>query len=134
MLCPHRFAGATLVCGVRASPCGGPLVAELRLQARGLSHCGSRTLEHRLDCCGSWAPLLRGMGNLPESGIEPVSTALAGQFSSTAPLGKSYSWFLMLCIQLHGLGVDCSLPCPLLVSRENVDDSSLVRLLPRIIV
>ena len=52
------------------------LVAEHRLQARRLSSCGSR------------AQLLRGMWDLPRPGLEPVSPALAGRFSTTAPPGK----------------------------------------------
>ena len=39
--------------------------------------------------CGAWAQLLRGMWDLPGSGIEPVSPASAGRFSTTAPPGKS---------------------------------------------
>ena len=52
------------------------LVAEHRLQTRGLSSCGSR------------AQLLRGTWDLPRPGLEPVSPALAGRFSTTAPPGK----------------------------------------------
>ena len=52
------------------------LVAEHRLQMRKLSNCGSR------------AQLLRGMWDLPRPGLEPVSPALAGRFSTTAPPGK----------------------------------------------
>ena len=52
------------------------LVAEHRLQTRRLSNCGSR------------AQLLRGMWDLPRAGLEPVSPALAGRFSTTAPPGK----------------------------------------------
>ena len=52
------------------------LVAEHRLQTRRLSSCGSR------------AYLLRGMWDLPRPGLEPVSPALAGRFSTTAPPGK----------------------------------------------
>ena len=52
------------------------LVAEHRLQTRRLSSCGSR------------ARLLRSMWDLPRSGREPVSPALAGRFSTTAPPGK----------------------------------------------
>ena len=51
-------------------------VAEHRLQTR------------RLSSCGSWAQLLRGMWDLPRPGLEPVSPALAGRFSTTAPPGK----------------------------------------------
>ena len=53
-----------------------PLVEEHRLQMR------------RLSSCGSWAQLLRGMWDLPGPGLEPVSPALAGRFSTTAPRGK----------------------------------------------
>ena len=52
------------------------LVAEHRLQTRRLSNCGSR------------AQLLRGMWDLPRPGLEPVSPALAGRLSTTAPPGK----------------------------------------------
>ena len=52
------------------------LVAEHRLQTRRLSNCGSRT------------QLLRGTWDLPRPGLEPVSPALAGRFSTTAPPGK----------------------------------------------
>ena len=52
------------------------LVAEHRLQTRRLSNCGSR------------AQPLRGMWDLPRPGLEPVSPALAGGFSTTAPPGK----------------------------------------------
>ena len=62
----------------------GCLVAEHRLQSR------------RLSSCGSWAQLLRGMWDLPRSGLEPVSPALAGRFSTTAPPGKRLS-YLNLC-------------------------------------
>ena len=52
------------------------LAAEHRLQMRRLSSCGPR------------AQLLRGMWDLPRPGLEPVSPALAGRFSTTAPPGK----------------------------------------------
>ena len=51
------------------------LAAEHRLQTRRLSSCGSR------------AQLLYGMWDLPRPGLEPVSPALAGRFSTTAPPG-----------------------------------------------
>ena len=51
-------------------------VAEHRLQTRRLTSCGSR------------AQLLRDMWDLPRPGLEPVSPALAGRFSTTAPPGK----------------------------------------------
>ena len=52
------------------------LVVEHRLQTRRLSNCGSR------------AQLLRGMWDPPRPGLEPVSPALAGGLSTTAPPGK----------------------------------------------
>ena len=51
-------------------------VAEHRLQTCRLSNCGSR------------AQLLRGLWDLPRPGLEPVSPALAGRFSTTAPPEK----------------------------------------------
>ena len=51
------------------------LVAEHRLQTR------------RLSSCGSPAQLLRGMW-VPRPGLKPMSPALAGRFSTTAPPGK----------------------------------------------
>ena len=62
------------------------LVAEQRLQMRRLSSCGSR------------AQLLRGMWDLPRPGLEPVSPALAGGFSTAAPPGKPHSSFLILAL------------------------------------
>ena len=60
------------------------LVAEHRLQMRRLSSCGSRS------------QLLRGMWDLPRPGLEPMSPALAGRFSTTAPPGKPFP-FLFAC-------------------------------------
>ena len=52
------------------------LVEEHKLQTRRLSNCGSRAQS----LCGMW--------DLPRPGLEPVSPALAGRFSTTAPPGK----------------------------------------------
>ena len=54
------------------------LVAEHSLQMRRLSNCGSR------------AHLLHGMWDPPRPGLEPMSPALAGRFSTTAPPGKPH--------------------------------------------
>ena len=59
------------------------LVAEHRLQTRRLSSCGSR------------AQPLRVMWDLPRPGLEPVSPALAGRFSTTAPPGKPKNAFFV---------------------------------------
>ena len=64
---------------IAASP-----VAEHRLQTRGLSSCSSR------------AQLLRGMRDPPRPGLEPVSPALAGGLSTTAPPGKPNSLKLLM--------------------------------------
>ena len=61
---------------IAASP-----VAEHRLQTRRLSSRGSR------------AQPLRGMWDPPRPGLEPVSPALAGRLSTTAPPGKPYCSF-----------------------------------------
>ena len=58
------------------------LVAKHSLQTRRLSSCGSR------------AQLLRGTWDLPRPGLEPVSPALAGRLSTTAPPGKPLTSFL----------------------------------------
>ena len=49
---------------------------------------GHRLQTRRLSSCGTRAQLLRGMWDLPRPGLEPVSPALAGRFSTTAPPGK----------------------------------------------
>ena len=70
------------------------LVAEHRLPTRRLSSCGSRT------------QLLHGMWDLPRPGLEPVSPALAGRFSTTAPPGKP----LQLSFDFHLHGISFSIP------------------------
>ena len=67
------------------------LAAEHRLQTRRLSSCGSR------------AQLLRGMWDLPRPGLEPLSPALAGRFSTTAPPGKGNN----NCFKPLSFGVVC---------------------------
>ena len=52
------------------------LAAEHRLQMR------------RLSSWGPWAQPLRSMWDPPRPGLEPVSPALAGRFSTTVPPGK----------------------------------------------
>ena len=89
-------AQASLRCGVWASHCGGFSCCRARalgawasvVVACGLSSCGSWALEHRPSSCGAWAQLLHSMRDLPGPGMEPVSPALAGGFSTTALPGK----------------------------------------------
>ena len=66
------------------------LVAEHRLQTLRLSNCGSR------------AQLLRGMWDPPRPGLEPVSPALAGRLSTTAPPGKPPIYILFTVVWLWG--------------------------------
>ena len=63
------------------------LVAEHRLQTCRLSSCGPR------------AQLLCGMWDPPRPGLEPVSPALAGRFSTTAPPGKPQETNLWVFLQ-----------------------------------
>ena len=89
-------AGSSLLQGL-CSSCGEPgllsscsawnshysdfsLLQSMGSRACGLSSYGSQPLEHRLNNCGIWAQLLCGMWNLPGSGIEPMSPALASGF------------------------------------------------------
>ena len=84
---------------VRAfSSCGkrGPLLIAVR---RPLTVAASLVVEHRLQTrrlsnCGSRAQPLCGMWDLPRPGLEPVSPALAGRLSTTAPPGKPQDIFL----------------------------------------
>ena len=62
------------------------LFAEHRLQTSRLSTCGSR------------AQLLCSMWDLPRPGLEPVSPALAGRFSTTAPPGKPNKCQFLLAV------------------------------------
>ena len=81
---------ASLCWGARALGAWASVVV-----AHGLSSCGSWALERWLSSCGAQAYLLRGMWDLPGPGLEPVSPALAGRFSTTAPPGKPpFQWFL----------------------------------------
>ena len=80
--------------GHSSSRCAGlspsrSLVAEHKLQTRRLSSCGSR------------AQPLRGMWDLPRPGLEPVSPALAGRFSTAAPPGKPHIFFIHSSVDGH---------------------------------
>ena len=58
------------------------------LRSTGSRRAGSVVVAHGLSSCGSRAQLLHGMWDLPRPGLEPVSPALAGRFSTTATPGK----------------------------------------------
>ena len=81
----HFCARAFSSCGKR-----GPLFIVL---CGPLTIVASFVMEHRLQMrrlssCGSRAQLLYSMWDLPRTGLEPMSPALAGGFSTTAPPGK----------------------------------------------
>ena len=91
MLGLHFHERAFSSCGKR-----GPLFITVRGP---LAIAASLVVEHKLQTCrhsscGSRAQLLRGMWDLPRPGLEPVSPALAGRFSTSAPPGKPPHSFL----------------------------------------
>ena len=82
------------------SSCGkqGPLFIAVRGP---LTLMASLVVEHRLQTrrlssCGTWAQLLRGTWDPPRPGLELVSPALAGRFSTAAPPGKPIH-FILIC-------------------------------------
>ena len=79
-------------CARAFSSCGkrGPLLIAVRgpLTIAASLAAEHRLQTHRLSNCGSQAQPLRGMRDLPRPGLEPVSPALAGRFSTAAPPGK----------------------------------------------
>ena len=82
---------------VQASRCSGFFCCEAWALGRaGFSSCSSLALEYRLGDCGAWAQLLCSLWDLPGSGIEPVSSALAGGFFTTEPPGKPWCVLLTL--------------------------------------
>ena len=83
------FVAASRGCSVQASHCSGFSCCEARaLGCMGFINCGSQALEQGLSNCDAQVSLLRGVWNLPGSGIEPVSPASAGRFFTTEPPGK----------------------------------------------
>ena len=96
-------------CARAFSSCGewGPLFIAVR---RPLTIAASLVAEHRLQTCrlssrGSRAQLLRSMWDLPRPGLEPVSPALAGRFSTTAPPGKPQTFFYTRAFQPCIIGI-----------------------------
>ena len=76
-------------CCVQAAYCSGFSCWDAQaLGLTGFGGCGSRALGHSLHSCGTQTQLLSSMWDLPASGIEPTSPALAGRLSPTAPPGR----------------------------------------------
>ena len=69
------------------------------------SSCGSQALGHRLNSCGQQVELLRGMCDLPGSGMELESPALVGKFFTPEPPGKPcFSVLRTVSIRRHWEG------------------------------
>ena len=106
-------------CARAFSSCGKRGHSSLRCAGL-LTIAASRVAEHRLQThrlsnYGSRAQLLRGMWDLPRPGLKPVSPALAGRLSTTAPPGKPLSrlytirWLHLFCLIMSLWGM---LPLP----------------------
>ena len=67
----------------------------------------SLIVEHRLSNSGTGSLLLRGMWDLPRSGMKPRSPVLLGRYFTTEPAGKCPSPFFLkyLLIYLAVLGL-----------------------------
>ena len=85
------------------------LVAEHRLQTCRLSSCGSRAQS----LCGMW--------DLPRPGLEPVSPALAGRLSTTAPPGKPLAIYLLSIWPCSFLDLSDNGTCPLFLLVQHCD-------------
>ena len=99
---PSRRRGCS-GCGARPSRRGGCSGCGARPSRRGgSSGCGARALGPGAQWFPTQAKLPHSLWGLPGSGIELVSPALAGGFSTTGPPGKPtlcLSWLLSLAHQ-----------------------------------
>ena len=92
MLCLHCLERVFSSCGelvpLWLQSMGSSVQASVAV-APARSSCGSLALERWLSSCGAWAQLFCGGWHSPGSGIEPVSTALAGRFLAASSPGKT---------------------------------------------
>ena len=99
-----RELGLLSSCGTWALHCGGfscCIAQALGTQASAVVAHGLQQLwlvvsGAQLSSCSTWAQLLRGEGDPSGPGIELISPALAGGFSTTEPPGKPWIFILML--------------------------------------
>ena len=94
---PPCFVGASSSChkqGLGFMAVHGLLTVGLfLLPSAGFGSHSSRALEGGLGSCGAWTQLPRGIWDLPEPGIIPMSPASAGGFLTTRSPGKSLNMF-----------------------------------------
>ena len=85
-----------ICCYMSFSSCSELLqLATLQLWFWVSHYCRAQALERTsFSTCGAWALLLRGLRDLPESGIERLSPALAGEFFTTETPGKPRKSFI----------------------------------------
>ena len=81
-------AGDAVCCGPRASHSSGLPCC----RAQALGTWASGVVVHGLNSCGETRWVAHGTWDLPRPAIKPMSSALAGRFSTTEPPGKP--WFL----------------------------------------
>ena len=81
----YRKRGLLCSCEAWISHCGGLSHGPRAPGHVGFGSCGSWALEHRLSSRSAQVHLFRVMWDLPDSGIELMSLALAGRFSTTEP-------------------------------------------------
>ena len=100
LFCSRGEQGLPYSGGVRASHCSAFSCGAQVLGCTGFSSCGSWALQQRVYTCVhrfyTWSTqLLRGMWDLSEPGIKPVSPALAGKFLTSRSLGSSTFIFVV---------------------------------------
>ena len=118
--CTQAFSscGATVRGGCSLLRCRGfSLPGLLLLQSMDSRHSG-------FSSCGTQASLLRGVWDLPGTGIKLVSPALKGGFFITGPPGKPPCG-IFLMQRTDSLVVECGLSCPesggILVPRRGIE-------------
>ena len=104
--------GLRFSCSVQVSHCGGFSCCGARaVRCAGLSSCSTWALRAQAQQLW-WAQLLCSMWGLPGSGVEPVSSALAGGHCTTEPAGKSRKLIFKkknIYFQFAVLGLTCDM-------------------------